>query len=378
MTLSVQQFYKHDFLLKSLADRLKQSQNKIVIVAAIVTSLVIFGGHILAGYRYDLRSLLTGFDLTWVLVSLVIVPLVFMAYLWMPAMIVEIFNSLEVNNMIISKPQSDIETDPDTYKDLLKELAATVSSPWITLVGFAGVVIYWLYTLQVVVPITLTIPFLARRPVWLIVLILVILSPAVYAGVLTLIRMLILITFTNKLFKRFELQINPLHPDGCGGLGSLGRVLAISMLMATFLGATAVGISIAYRSVGLDPLSHLEPLGAAILYVTLTPIILIAWLWTPHNAMLASRNATLQPLAAEFLQTIQQSKTLVKEDIDKIKRSTDKLTEIRRQYELIVDTFPVWPIRLGLLRSLVATASLPFLTSIISVIVDTMFSRFKP
>ena len=378
MALSVQQLYKYDFLHKFLVEKLRLSQSKIVVIAAIATSLVVFGGHILAGYRFDLRSLLAGFDLTWVLVSLVIVPLVFMAYLWMPQVIVDIFNSLEENKMVSRKPLSDIETGTDSYEDLLQQLTATVSSRRVTIVGLMAIVIYWVYTLQVVVPITLSIPFLAWRPLWLIVLILFILSPSIYVGVLTLVRMLILLTFTNKLFRLFDLQINPLHPDGCGGLGSLGRILAISLLIATFLGATAIGISIAYVSVGLDPLSHLEPVAAAVLYVTLTPIILIAWLWMPHRAMLASRNATLQPLAAEFLRTIHQSKTLAKEHVDKIKKATDELTEIRRQYDLIIDIFPLWPIRLGLLRGLVATASLPLVTSVVSITVDILFSRFKP
>jgi hypothetical protein len=45
------------------------------------------------------------------------------------------------------------------------------------------------------------------------------------------------------------------------------------------------------------------------------------------------------------------------------------MVEIKRQYELLVDTFPVWPIRTAALNRLVATSLLPFFSSLLASVI---------
>ncbi len=341
----------------------------------MLTAGVVFGAPVLAGQRFDPQGFLVGINLIWLLVALIITPLVFAVYLWLPDAIARMFNTLK-NNGTVGQPRLS-ERSLETYDDFLNKFVASTDNRLYMAVALIVVVVYLLDRFLVAFPASVSRPLLAAHPSWVVYVFLLAFSPTAYAGVLSLIRLLVALVFTNWLFRLFHVQVNPLHPDGCGGLGTIGQMLAVSLLIATALGLTAAGIGVAYLSVGLDLLSNYEPVGAGVLYLIFTPLALIGWLWLPHRAMIDARDIRLQPLADEFLQTIEQSTRSARDDTAAIKSTTEKLDELKRQYGLLREVFPTWPIQIALLRSLVAVASMPLISGLIPIVVNSIVGILK-
>lgn len=101
-------------------------------------------------------------------------------------------------------------------------------------------------------------------------------------------------------------------------------------------------------------------------YLVSLPLLFLGWLWLPHQALLAARDEAQSPLAAEFLRSISTATTRVHDDAAAIRANTDRMVEIKLQYELLADTFPVWPIRTAALNRLVVASLLPFLSSLLA------------
>jgi hypothetical protein len=375
-TLSVQQLYKHDPLFVLLRDRLRLSNGWIIVGAALLAGGDLFGLAALAGERFGLRDVLMGDELRSLLQTLVIVPIGFALYLWLPNAIADLFNTLQANG-IIDKRRPD-RPGPESYEDFMKESVTWADSRWWVVGALISVALYWLYRLLVTHPAEFLALSPAWRQLWLRVATLLLAdSPGLYAAFFIIVRLLVVLVFTNRLFHLFYIRVNPLHPDGCAGLGVLGRLLTVSVLIATALGAAAVGMSISLLSTGIHPLSRLENVILGAGYVIFTPLLLIGWLASPHRAMKEARDATLQPLADEFQRAIAQAVPSAQDDAAAIKADTDRLAGLKRRYELLRDSFPIWPIRIQLLRSLVATAILPLISSLIPLVSNAIVGLFK-
>lgn len=374
-TLLARQFYRHDPMLRLVRVKLGLEDRWVVTGVTIITAGVVLGIPILAGYRFDLRSFWISIDLIWLLATLIMTPMVLAVYLWVPNAIARLFNTLKDNGTIGERRLG--EHGPESYEDFLNQLVAWTDNRLNVVVALMVVIAYLLDRFLVAFPATLSTPLLAGRPHWVVFVILLAFSPTAYAGVLSLLRLLVALIFTNRLFRLFHIRVNPLHPDGSGGLGTIGQMLTVSVLIATALGLTATFIGILYLLVGLDLLSNYEPVSAGVLYLVFTPLALIGWLWSPHQAMINVRNAKLQPLADEFLQTVEQSTALSRDEIVAIKSTTDKLAELKRRYELLKAVFPVWPIDIGLLSRLVAVASIPLISGLISSLVNLVVGLLK-
>ena len=375
-TLSAQQLYKHDPLLVLLRDRLRLSNGWIIVGAALLAGGDLFGLAALAGERFGLRDVLMGDELRALLQALVVVPIGFALYLWLPNTIADLFNTLKANGAIVERRPN--RPGPRSYEDFLKKLIAWADSRWWVVGALMFVALYWLYRLLVTYPAEFSKLSPAWRQPWLRVATLLFAhSPNLYAAFFIVVRLLVVLVFTNRLFVLFYIRVNPLHPDGCAGLGILGRMLTASVLIVTALGAASVGMNISLRSAGIHPLSRLESVILGASYVVLTPLLLIGWLASPHRAMKEARDATLQPLADEFQRAIAQAVPSAQDDAAAIKADTDRLSEIKRRYELLRDSFPIWPIRIQLLRSLVATAVLPLISSLIPLVSNAIVGLFK-
>ena len=73
---------------------------------------------------------------------------------------------------------------------------------------------------------------------------------------------------------------------------------------------------------------------------------------------------------------------MLEESAEAIKAKTERLVEIKRQYDLVRDTYPVWPLPDQTLKRLVATASLPALSPFLSGLVvrlgEYLLKLFNP
>jgi hypothetical protein len=372
-TLSAQQLYKHDPLLVLLRDRLRLSNGWIIVGAALLAGGDLFGLAALAGERFSLRDALMDDTLPALLQTLIVVPIGFALYLWLPNAIADLFNTLKANGAIGECRAN--RSGPESYEDFVEKLVTWADSRWWVVGALIFVALYWLYRLFITYPAEFATLSPAWRQLWLRVATLLLAhSPGMYAAFYVIVRLLAVLVFTNRLFHLFYIRVNPLHPDGCAGLGVLGRLLTVSVLIATALGAAWVW---AFLSVGIQSFSRLENVVLSACYLVFTPLLLVGWLASPHRAMREARDATLQPLADEFQRAIAQAVPSAQDDAAAIKASTDRLAEIKRRYELLRDSFPVWPMRTQPLRSLVATAVLPLISSLIPFVSSAIVGLFK-
>jgi hypothetical protein len=319
------------------------------------------------------RDVLMGDQLPSLFQTLVVVPIGFALYLWLPNAIADLFNTLKANGAIGERRPD--RPGPESYEGFTKKLVAWADSRWWVVGALMFVALYWLYRLLITYPAEFSTLSPAWRQPWLRVATLLLAhSPGMYAAFYVIVRLLVVSVFTNRLFHLFYMRVNPLHPDGCGGLGVLGRLLTVSVLIATALGAAWVG---GVLSAGIHSLLRLEVVILGACYVVFTPLLLIGWLASPHRAMKEARDAALQPLADEFQRAIAQAVPSAQDDAAAIKAGTDRLAELKRRYEFLRDSFPVWPMRTQPLRSLVGTAVLPLISSLIPLVSNAVIGLFK-
>jgi hypothetical protein len=186
-----------------------------------------------------------------------------------------------------------------------------------------------------------------------------------YAVLLSFIRLLIALVFANRLFRIFTIQVNPLDTDGSAGLGILGRMLNVSVALLVTVAVAALVMNGAFLFGAPNAFSILEAVVLTLLYVILVPILLFGWLFLPHQVMQQARDSVLESLASEFQQAIVQTTPAPNDDAATIKAGTDRLSELRRRYELLQKTYPTWPLEIRQIRRLVATVSLPAVFTLI-------------
>lgn len=296
----------------------------------------------------------------------VVLPLAVLLYFLLPGLFAEQFTDLAQNGVISKAPSSK------EFARFLRRAAVWIDSPIWAVLGLAVVGAYWFFRLNYCCDFSSNLPTSHAWQVFNRILLLVNYTLPLYGGGLTIGRLAAGLYFTGYLFQNFELEVNLLHPDKAGGLGIVGRNLIGGILFAVLLGLAAVGIGLV--AVGTDPLVTSRPEGPALglVYLILTPLLLFFWLWIPHRALLRARKRALLPLSEAFQKAYAGPGGLAPSDPAALKAHTDRLMEIKRQYDFIEDAFPTWPLPRPVVRNLLATASLPTISSILTLVFPNM------
>lgn len=359
------QFRQHDVLFQILDQKFHVKPATLALGTSILTFIVLWTELRLAGMPKDRAIWVVSFQ------ALVIFPLAIILYFAVP-------NFLAVPFEVIESSGSNIENvDPaaDSYMKFRERMSSATSSlVWIGL-AIGMIAYYWYYRLYVNVPSDPTQDLPDGIRVWYRILLLLIYSPLLYMGVLTLCRLVVGLGFIGQFFKSFRFEVNPMHPDGVGGFSFVGQMLIPSVLIATAMGAAAIGLVLINLNLGRDPYKRVEIILLALIYLTLTPLLLYSLLWSPHQALLRARKEALQPLADEYKRTSDQQITPDQKKAEAIKAKTDHLVEIKRQYELIRDSFPSWPLDTHSLRNLIVTSFLPAFSALFSGLLSTLWDK---
>jgi len=346
-TLSAQAFYQHDPLFVLLKDTLHLKD--IWIIAGV---MLLPGGVFLSGWFswISKEHFWTSGDTFSILLQVfVLFPLLFFIYLLIPASIASFFNTLKTNG-VISEHRSD-QAGAVTYENFVQQLTAWIDRGWWTAVTLLVLACYVCFRLLLIDSGSASL-----IPYWFRVIGIIMYLPVMYVVCLSMMRLLLTLVFTSWLFSLLKVQIKPLHPDGSGGLGALGRILWISIIIMLW---DALLLGAALLSNNMYWFSPLEMILIGTIYVTLTPSLLIGWLGFPHWIMVRARDEALRPLADEFQKALMQATLSINEDTSSIQTNTDRLLEIKRCYDLVYSTFPTWPLKINAASRLVVTALLP-------------------
>ncbi len=333
-----QKLYSNDPLYRLLKNRGKGINDYVIMATVgVFTAVVFFGlGALLhAQYYGQWQYIVSG-----VVQAVIAFPLGMLIYLQMPRSMSNLFNVIQSNGVIEDPLDDDPNAWPRSYEEFVQRYSEYASRRWWTLAAFLFVGIYLLYRIAVI----LLNPEL-QAPDLLTFQIINALNNAliVYCSTLTISWLIAGLLFSNKLFKRFHFHLTPLHPDGCAGLGQMENALGISALLIATIGIAALVMNGAFLTGKFTPFSLGEAIVIGLVYLALIPTLLLGWTLVPHQVMVDGANEVLQPLADKFKTTINAGTPTDGEPSAALKEDTDRLTELKRRYDLLQDTFPLWP-----------------------------------
>lgn len=368
------EFCKDDPLFRWLDEKLGFAPSALALFMASVTFAALAVELYLVGTPLSQLVPIVSFQ------ALVIFPLAIILYFAVPVFLARPFSGLEKNNSI-SDP---FDAEGDAYEPFRRQMVKSMNHVAWRILALLVIAYYWYYRLFLNVPSDPSRLLPDEFRVWMRIVLLVLYSPLIYMGMVTIARLVLGLHRIGVFFNSFKIKINPMDPDGSGGLGFVGAMLITSALIATALGAGAAGLVYVNIAAGNHPLGRIEIIILGLLYLILTPLLFYSLMWSPHRAMLRAREDALKPLANEYERAFSQERQHRKIKADALKSKTDHLVEIKRQYELIHDSFPLWPLRVGSLRSLLATSVLPAVSTLLSSYITNLWKllgellKFKP
>lgn len=347
--------YSRDPLLVLLLDKWNVNQAGILIIIAILWVMITAIPWLTGKAVFNINNF--GIDLT---EAFVIFPIGITVYFGVPKFLATLFMEL---GPYVGESRKQPE---ESYDQFIASLIQAINNPAWIIIAILTAALYWIYRLSgnLTADFTRDLPQSFRLIYRL--LLLTVYTPLIYGAVLSIIRIVIGVLFTGNLFRVFRIRTNPLNPDGVGGIGIVGRALSVGILVVTMLGIVATIMIYLSLSAGVNPFERVETIALGLLYIVLIPFVIRNWLWVPHQALLDAREQALLPLADEFKLAITGDKSLSGESTEIIRLKTERLIEIKKQYDLIQSTFPVWPLEVKPLRNLLATSILPAVSSLLS------------
>ncbi len=362
--------YHHDPLFRLLKDRGVVINDYVIIaIVGAFTAAVFFGlGALLhvqyyGQWRYIVSSAVQ---------AVIVFPLTMLIYLHMPQAMAALFNVIQSNGVIEDPLDDDPSAWPKTYEEFVQRYTEYTSRWWWAAAAIFAELLYVAYRIMLI----LLNPAL-QKPAILTFQIINTLNNVliVYCITLAIAWLISGLLFSNKLFRRFHFHLNPLHPDGCAGLGQMENALWISALLLSTMGIAAIVMNSAFLSGSFTFFSIGEAIVIGIIYLSLIPLLLLGWTLVPHQVMVAGANEVLQPLADMFKTNIDRGTPRLGESSADIKEDTDKLAELKRRYGILDDTFPLWPTQR--IRRHIATMGIPAIIAFIGGI-PTIYKTVEP
>jgi len=330
--------YSNDPLYRLLKYRGTSSNDYIIMaVVGVFTAVVFFGlGALLHAQYYGRWQYIVSAAVQ----TVIVFPLVMMLYLHMPAAMSDLFNVIQSNGVIEDPLVDNPKAWPRSYEEFVQRYTEYASRRWWTLAALLFVVVYLLYRVVVILfnPDLQTPNLIAFQIINALNNVII-----VYCITLAVAWLIAGLLFSNRLFKRFKFHLTPLHPDGCAGLGQMENALWMSAILIATLGIAALVMNGAFLTGTFTLFSLGEAIVIGLIYLALIPTLLLGWTLIPHQVMVDGCNEVLQPLADTFKTTINTGAPRDNEASADIKEDTDRLAELKRRYELLQDTFPLWP-----------------------------------
>lgn len=164
-----------------------------------------------------------------------------------------------------------------------------------------------------------------------------------------------------------EIEVEPLHPDRCGGLKPLSRYsLKSAYLIATF--GTIIGL-IEYRLIIRGIIDEFWFIHLSIpIYIILSLAAFFVPLITAHLEMESTRNVLLKELSTQFQNDYKQLMVLaLSSDTELLSKAKEKVKQLEEIYER-TSKFPVWPFDIQSLRQYVLSLMAPLVPLLIAIL----------
>jgi hypothetical protein len=177
----------------------------------------------------------------------------------------------------------------------------------------------------------------------------------------------ITVAWLRRLFREIRLRVQPLHPDGAGGLGSLGglsiRVSYLVTVVGLLLAITAVTREYYFARLGI-PYTPTHDIAIAIaLYAIGSPVVFFALPAVAHQTMRGAKNALLLDIGEMFEREYLRLKSALASEAVPLKEGLERLQQLQNLYDM-TRRFPVWPFNVENLRRFAATFISPIVLAL--------------
>jgi hypothetical protein len=159
--------------------------------------------------------------------------------------------------------------------------------------------------------------------------------------------------------KELKLNVNPLHPDRCGGLRSLSNYSLKTAYLAAVLGLMVGFIEYQFITQGFGRVYWFVHLIIP-LHIFLSIACFFGPLLAAHRGMSKAKEELLHEIARQFYADYSQIRVSLIGDAETFKKGNEKIKELRAFYTL-TDEFPVWPFDVQTFRRFLLTVPSPLL-----------------
>jgi hypothetical protein len=176
-----------------------------------------------------------------------------------------------------------------------------------------------------------------------------------YATHLVLIKVLVTALAIRRVFD-WPIDVQPLHPDGCGGLRLFTEIAVTIALFAATVGGAVVLIVMA------DLILHGKapapgPVLVAVLVETMTPLVFFTCLYRAHRVMKAGKEAMLSRVHARFQKAFHE----LQQELDGdggIGEASEEIVRLDAVHQ-VVQRLPVWPTNTQMVMQVLLSVALP-------------------
>lgn len=188
----------------------------------------------------------------------------------------------------------------------------------------------------------------------------------VYAGTILVLNLIDNIRILHRLLKSKKLNVNPLHPDRCGGLQSLSNYSIKTAYLIAILGVWIGTIGVQYITQGNG--KYYWYVGFVVfLYIFLSGACFFGPLLTVHRGMEKAKKELLHKIARQFEADYEMICNNLGEEAEVLKKRTEKIRELKTFYTL-TDEFPVWPFDVQIFRRYLLTVPTPLIVPLIGIL----------
>lgn len=287
---------------------------------------------------------------------LVINPVVMEYYLW---------SFQAIDKVIQDLAASDVLEIDDAELEVINQIALDSYRPkWRKFLALASAVL--LSTMVCLTRFGLSDSWTSSHPL-VIALVTILAFIAIYLGSVLVLNLITNIWILHRILKRElqrkEFNVNPLHPDRCGGLRSLSDYALKTAYLVAILGMMVGFIVYQFTSRGVSQtywfIYLLIPL-----HIILSIVCFVGPLMAAHRGMQRAKEELLREIARQFQADYTQIHASLTGNAETLKQGAEKIKELRAFYTL-TDEFPVWPFDVKTFQRFLVTIPAPLLPALI-------------
>lgn len=296
------------------------------------------------------------FPWIWVLF---IVPVVLGYYLWSFQAIDRVIQELEASDVL--------EIDATEIEAINQIALRGYQSKWRKLLALGSAIIFSIFVFMTRFGLSNSWTSSHLLPILMIT---VATFVVVYMGSVLVLNLMTNIWILHHILKRElerkEFNVNPLHPDRCGGLRSLSSYALKTAYLVAVLGIMVGFIEYQFILRGSGQANWFVHLIVP-LHVLLSIVCFFGPLLAAHRGMKRAKEELLREIAKQFQADYSQIHSSLVGDAEALKKGSEKIKELRAFYTL-TNEFPVWPFDVQTLRQFLLTVSAPFLPLLLGIL----------